>query len=504
MCGKQTRRLLETAPNRWIASVLLIASIAVFDLADADIDSAFATPMCPGPTTADGLACCAAGSTPTSDDTCQLPGGGVAASCALTQLTSSGTCCPASSSPQSDGTCLVNGQPNNGYPSMPGCPLGQLNQGGLSCCPSDETPQADGSCQSSAAQATTVQPGAQLQNILLPQCPEGGAQTPANAPTWVCLAYPTCTPGSTPFNPYNGYCCPPGSQPTAVATGGEVCVGPTVVNGTVVQNSVVPPDAGLICPSGAPPVYFDGMGILQCVLPASCPLGYRLVRWGCIYSRLLLLNPKVFLWYLSSSNKKSSSGPTPQPPVSRPVAGCASGYVLSADGMCHRTTIPGMSAPIITPQSPTPSPSPLSNCPAGQVRVSLDGACACPVGAECGAPVPAPVACVGGTVLESVCRCPTDASLVNGVCEKPTTTSTPCQSGGEMRNGDGACVCPPGESVLNGSCRKLGTPTRTIETSPPKIIEPPQPKINHTTLPKINQIRPPKIIKTKPSATKKR
>ncbi len=95
------------------------------------------------PITADGQACCAPGSTPTGNDTCQLPSGSLAASCPLAQLTYSGTCCPPSSTPQSDGTC----RPHNGSSSALACPLGQLDKGGLTCCPFGQVPQANGSCQ---------------------------------------------------------------------------------------------------------------------------------------------------------------------------------------------------------------------------------------------------------------------------------------------------------------------------------------------------------------------
>jgi len=157
--------LIKSLPTSWkpvllqrsligATTQLAIAVTMVVAATMANIGHADATPTCPGPMTADGLACCVPGSTPTSDDSCQLPGGGLAASCALSQLTTTGMCCPLSATPQPDGTC----QPSNGYAAAPGCPLGQLDKGGLSCCPAGQTPQADGSCQASAAQQQPTTP----------------------------------------------------------------------------------------------------------------------------------------------------------------------------------------------------------------------------------------------------------------------------------------------------------------------------------------------------------
>jgi hypothetical protein len=151
-----------------------------------------AAPVCPGPMTADGLACCASGSTPTGADTCTLPGGGLAASCPIAQLTVLGSCCPLSSSPQPDGTC----QSANGSASASACPLGRLDKGGLSCCPAGMSPQADGSCQ------PIPQPIGPT-----PTCPDGSAPNRNGQ----CVAALVCPNGNQPLNG-TGECCPPGSQ----------------------------------------------------------------------------------------------------------------------------------------------------------------------------------------------------------------------------------------------------------------------------------------------------
>jgi hypothetical protein len=228
---------------------------------------------CPGRMTADGLACCAPGSTPTGDDTCELPGGRLAASCPLAQLTSSG-CCPSSSSPQPGGTC----QPANGSPSASACPLSQLNQGGLSCCPAGQEPQADGSCAA-------------------PTCPG-----PMTADGRAC-----CAPGSTPTGDdtctlpsgglaascplaqltYTGTCCPQSSTPQLDGTcqpatgsssasacplgqlnkgGLSCCPFGQVPQADGSCQSVVAPTPR--CPTGSTP---NGKG--QCLAALVCPAG---------------------------------------------------------------------------------------------------------------------------------------------------------------------------------------------------------------------------------------
>jgi hypothetical protein len=238
--GGRTRFMAACGLRPRVHAAILIAVAATMTIVGAgiaSIDQANAAPMCPGPTTADGLACCTPGSTPTGDDTCQLPGGGVAASCALSQLTSSGTCCPVSSSPQSDGTC----QPAGGFASAPGCPLGQLGKSGLSCCPTGLVPQADGSCQQSTAQQPTTM------SFGPSPCPAGlsvGADQ-------TCYAQPAACPAGLQFEDPNttGYgCCPAGAQSMEVG-GSRVCVESTIDNGNVVQATVNP--VAPTCPPGS-------------------------------------------------------------------------------------------------------------------------------------------------------------------------------------------------------------------------------------------------------------
>src|ERR1700722_4330828 len=101
--------------KRSIAAMTLAAVIVAFALGAASIGTAVAAPSCPGPTTSDGLMCCAPGATPTGDETSQLPGGGGAGSGPPARLRASGTCCPPSPTPQPDGSC----QPSNGFASAP-------------------------------------------------------------------------------------------------------------------------------------------------------------------------------------------------------------------------------------------------------------------------------------------------------------------------------------------------------------------------------------------------
>jgi hypothetical protein len=176
-CGH--RQKISAAALTLIAAAAIIAVAGVAKSAEPNANPTCSGPRaadgscpqiatvlpCPGRMTADELACCAPGSTPTGDDTCKFPGGGVAASCPLAQLTSSGTCCPSSSRRQTDGTC----QSANGSTSASACPLSQLNQGALSCCPAGQSPQPGGSC------AAPVCPG------------------PLTADGLAC-----CAPGSTP------------------------------------------------------------------------------------------------------------------------------------------------------------------------------------------------------------------------------------------------------------------------------------------------------------------
>ena len=252
------------------ALTVVMATMLVVGSGIAGTDKARAAPMCPGPTTSDGLACCTAGSTPTGADTCQLPGGGVAASCALSQLTSSGTCCPASSSPQADGSC----QPANGFASAPGCPLGQLGKSGLSCCPTGQVPQMDGSCQTSTAQPSTTQQPAAATPAGPSPCPPGYDTGQVQGSGGVCIAPYTCPAGGTLANPNlpgNG-CCPAGT--TAIE---GACYPPGQTPANHDPSALVQPIAP-ICPPGST-AHTDGPNsyggyFYTCTVPPKCPFPY--------------------------------------------------------------------------------------------------------------------------------------------------------------------------------------------------------------------------------------
>jgi len=261
--------------RRSIAAMTLAAVIVAFALGAASIGTAVAAPSCPGPTTSDGLMCCAPGATPTGDDTCQLPGGGVAASCPLAQLTSSGTCCPPSSTPQSDGSC----QPSNGFASAPGCPLGQLDKSGASCCPSGQTPQADGSCQPTMAQQPATPSG------LLSACPAGSSYLFPQDLCVVALTAAACPAGTQPLVSSNisAGCCPAGTQPTLIQQDGtSVCLELKLQNdGTVVQTTLptVPPT----CPPGSSlNTANSGVENTLCTVPQACPPPYSALYGECV------------------------------------------------------------------------------------------------------------------------------------------------------------------------------------------------------------------------------
>jgi hypothetical protein len=466
----------------------VIATMMIVGSGFANIDAAHASPTCSGPMTADGLACCAPGSTPTADDACQLPGGGLAASCPLSQLSSSGTsCCPLSSSPQSDGTC----QPASGFASAPGCPLDQLDKGGLSCCPTGQMPQADGSCTTSMAQqqpTTSVSP-----------CPPGLAVYGQNAgnPYTICTGPPTGCPAGTeteiPGSAVFG-CCPAGSQSTAQVGSTNVCVGSSVnANGVVIQ-SAYPPIAPS-CPPGSTLTTYSVEFV--CAAPPTCPRGYDFSTTTglCAVGKIFNLPPGVNI-VLPTPAPPPGPGPGPAPPPPAPLttAGCAAGSTLT-DGTCFHgpkacppgqvhgpngacvcmadeTTNPdgtctclpslvsgpnGTCAPRCQTASSATSPGEVFGpngicvrCPAGSAPDWItDASCLpwCPSDSvinNAGACVPPPPA-----------LCPGGVRDVNGTCCEPSqlTNSRVCCPSGEQPQSDGTCSCPVGEIVgLDGYC----------------------------------------------------
>jgi hypothetical protein len=456
-----------------VRAAILIAIAATMTIVGAGIagmEQANAAPMCPGPTTADGLACCTPGSTPTGDDTCQLPGGGVAASCALSQLTSSGTCCPVSSSPQPDGTC----QPAGGFASAPGCPLGQLGKSGLSCCPTGQVPQADGSCQ-----ASTAQQPAPISFGVSP-CPPGlfvgsGGPSTCTGPATACPAgLQTAAPGSV----LNG-CCPSGSQPTQAGNAWYCTVPALDGNGNVVQ-ATVPPVAPT-CPPGATVFNFSidpQSGSFFCTAPAICPPRY-------------VLSPKDGVCLLGDTfggNLRtlptSTPPPGPAPPAPLPgvvqlpppptgaavTVSCTPGYALNADGsMCllKSTTCPtgevlsaGNCVPVKRPPQEPPCPSDKQPGPGGT--------CVCKPPRE---------ACQNGQVQGPDCNCiraptcPAGDIVVNGACVPVKVPRLPVSVKTQA-----PVPCPDGLVRTARGCKK---PSSSTTAKPTTTIK--SPKLNTTT-----------------------
>jgi hypothetical protein len=304
VCGSRQKILTATL-------TVIAATLMVFAAGVANIGQANAAPMCPGPLSNTGNNCCPAGSTPTGGDTCQLPGGGLAASCPLGQLTSDGTsCCPLSSTPQLDGTC----QPSSSSASAQSCPLGQLNLGanatagtwtGLSCCPSGFPPQADGSCAVTLVGPMPECPpgldlvggggpstpgqcnGASLPNTNnVPTCPPGSAANVTLAGNFLtignCVANPICpwpyfwTPGPNDIG--NGQCisivtpCP---QSCVISTSAGQCVpGPGSSSETVCHGPPIGAPPWPSCPSGFTLVWTGGNPSMSCwAFSPACPVG---------------------------------------------------------------------------------------------------------------------------------------------------------------------------------------------------------------------------------------
>jgi hypothetical protein len=383
-------------------------------------NSALAAPTCPGPLTSDGLACCAPASTPTSGDACLLPNG-QASSCALSQLTSSGTCCPASVSPQPDGTCQANGY------TVEGCPLGQLDKGGLTCCPAGQTPQADGSCQQAAATATPPPSPA------ISACPNGfvfeevsgnclGAPVACPVVNWNSSGTTIPVPGTpltgTPLigpvsNPgFTLGCCP---FPSAQEGPTSACV---VSSGTFNQFTPVATVAP-VCPPGSTANNFFATGVYFCVAALTCPALFHPDRkTGLCDVDPLVLDSGVIKTIALDDPGSCKSGTVPRrafagdsdcvspavgaltlldniaaPSHTNPEGSCVVGYgwrlASSADHVCVSTTPAGAQTPPagvagrVTSAPPAPSVTVTSatyggNCvgvAAGNVTNILAAAC---------------------------------------------------------------------------------------------------------------------------------
>ena len=290
-------RLRSLVASLIVAIIILGSGLAGIEQAKAD--------SCPGTLTADGLACCAEGTTPTATDSCMLDNGnGVAASCPIAFVTGN-TCCM-----RGEGyPCEVIGSVVYGTNA---CPLYQLSLSSQ-CCPIDQAPQADGSC------------------APVPSCPAGYTLEPFINH---CTAPGFCPPGQQPINtpggtgvpPYSylpAGCCPQGSQATDVVNVGMVCVGPVEVNGVVQDNTVVP-SLPPSCPPGWTGHGYMENNIFICSVEPTCPPPYVIFR----FPRTPVSGvDTVFSCWLPSVMPPSPSMPPPSMMSARPRQGCAGAFV---------------------------------------------------------------------------------------------------------------------------------------------------------------------------------
>jgi hypothetical protein len=477
----------------------LVAAIALFVSCDGSISAAIAAPSCPGQLTSDGLACCAPGSMPTGDDTCQLAAGGQAASCTLGQLTSGGTCCPPSSSPQSDGTCQ-----SNGY-TVQGCPLGQLDKGGLTCCPAGQTPQADGSCQQAAAAtpATPAMPAG------ISACPNGfvfqpqaggctgmpiGCPSPPTNVNGATLSVPSTPLAGTPTlgavsNPgYTLGCCPyPSGQldpSSSCQEGGR---------GTLVTIAPLAP----ICPPGSVANNFFDSGIYVCVEAAACPVRFHVDQT----SGMCDLNPIDFTANaVSEALQLNDRG------------SCGSGFVprraFTGDLVC---VSPLVGAQTILDNISAPSRiKPDGNCVQGYVwrqAVPSDHVCVTPttrtqvqLNNKTGVQIK-------GTVQQQVTPPQSGFTPPLGTGQSgATTTAVAPAKGATVGVGN-----PKAESVGNGTTtvgspkvESPGSGATNKGVTPPKLnIATPTPKIT-VTPPKLNIAKPPPPALKLPTGTEEK
>ncbi len=468
---------------RWkfVTAVILSATVMNPGLGGVSISPAVAAPNCPGQLTSDGLACCAPGSMPTGDDNCQLAVGGQAAACTLSQLTSSGTCCPPSSVPQSDGTCQ-----SNGFTAQ-GCPLGQLDKGGLTCCPVGQTPQADGSCQQAAAVAPTTPAG-------ISACPNGFVFQPnVGGCIGVPIACPSSstniggTPVSVPGTPLAGTptlgavsnpgytlgCCPyPSGQVTSSSSceeGGQ---------GTIVTIPAVAPT----CPPGSKAYNFFDSDIYVCVQAAACPAHFHVDH---------------------------SSGMCDLNPIGFNANSIAEVLQLDDRGSCGAGTVPRRAfVNDLVCVSPSVSALTILDNIAAPARTKLDGSCI--QGYVWRQAIPSDHACVTPATRTQAQSDNRASAKMQGSVQQQ---AAPPQSGFTPPPGISGAVlttthtltnttkptstapvpCQPGEVRTDRGCEKEPTPSNTNVQTPLKGLTPPRP----VTVQK--QVTPPKLHIAKPS-----
>jgi hypothetical protein len=472
-------------------------------------------PKCPGRMTADGLACCAPGSTPSGNDNCQLPGGGLAASCPLGQLTALDLCCPTSSTPKSDGTC----QPANGSKSVSACPLSQLDKGGLSCCPLGTAPQPDGSC------AATTCPGPVTADGLAccaagstptgdDTCQLSGGGVATSCPLSQLTVLGSCCPAtSTPL--YDGSCQPQNGSSSASACplgqidkGGLTCCPFGQVpqaNGSCQLNTPTPTCptgftlngkgqclAALVCPSGNQPI--NGAGV--CCPPPSQYVtntppttnGQGVSEFGqsmCgYYDSFAICNMQENAYGYEEYDL--CSGPVTTGVPTTPT--CPSGATLGSTGSGNNITYSCVQTGV-EPSCPTPyviflDTCVLPNCPNGGFR-NPDGNCvpaqsqsmsSTPISPSPRPPAPLPPAPL------PIVGCPAGYTPINGKCVRGSDTCPPGQVHGtngacvctanETTNPDGTCTCLPSlMSGPNGTCAPK-CQTASSATSPGEVFGP--------------------------------
>ncbi len=553
MFGQRRRRV---AALGLIATAAIIAGLSIAKGDDTNANRACTGPgapagscpqiatvsPCPGRMTADGLACCAPGSTPTGDDTCEMPGGRLAASCPLAQLTTFGLCCPSSFSPQSDGKC----QPANGSSAALACPLNQLNQSGLSCCPAGQEPQTDGSCAAptcpgpiTADGRACCAPGSTPTGDDTCQLPGGGLA--ASCPlAQLTYSGTCCPPSSTPQSdgtcqPHNGSssasacplgqldkggltCCPFGQVPQANGSCQPNTPTPTCPTGFTLNNkgqclaALVCPGldqplngAGQCCSPGAQYVTTSESGQPVCGAVLStldaCPLGVPASSCSCSVSGLAAV---------CSGPATSDSPTTPTCPPGATLGAdgdgtyscvqsglepsCPSPYVIFLNTCvlpdCSRGELRNPAGNCAPAQSPSPSTSLTPLPPSPLPPAPLPGA-GCFAGYTLSADGKACVrGCPGGEIPNPKGGCmprltttPAPPSPIPGTALTPT-----CSSGAEPVNG--SCQCPSGEERKDGRC--VAPPeTGTKILTPNKILAPPPPPRTKATPPKLNIGRPP-------------
>ena len=423
--------------------------------------------------------CCPPGSHINSDGQCvRLP-----PNCPSGQMTVTGICCPQGEKPQPNGTCRRPPPPPSNSCQKSGgtleceplknvvCKLGQEVAGG--CCPAGSSPTKNGTCvangPSCGTDASMCCPAGSVPNFATGQCcPAGNVGiTPFSHNAAACQPpIPPPPPGTGSMCPAGyvklvsgvcclqsqktstGQCCPAGDLPAANGT----CQPIIRILGCP-RNEVYDPH-NRIC--GPPPACPPGTtrnaaaGICACAAGEELNADGKCVRAACSAGEVR--NP--------IDGKCERKVVTTPPP---PIATCAPGYVLGANGMCQRVTnscppgeVPGPNGTCFVPPPPPPP------------GISIPGS---PPPPPPGIYVPGPPP--PGTNVPG--RCPPGEVMTPRGCEKPETTT--CPLGEEMTprgcEKRGTTTCPPGEVMTPRGCEKRATSCPPGEEMTPRGCEKP-------------------------------